>query len=235
MNDLYRAKHFRQLAVDTKIVLAVSAILTVLGTFGIIATEWANERTLGSLNPGERFLNGMFTSIAVRSAGFNSIDLAALSDNGLVLLTILMFIGGSAGSTAGGIKVQTLGVLWFTMVATARGHRDVEAFGRRIPPGVVMRSIAITLLSVAIVVLVTMMLSFSERFEFLPLLFEAVSALGTVGLSTGITPEMSTFGRWLLILCMFAGRIGPLALVLILAAREHPNRYRLPEESVRIG
>jgi trk system potassium uptake protein TrkH len=147
----------------------------------------------------------------------------------------LMFVGGAAGSTAGGIKLQTFSILYFAIVSAVRGFREVEAFRRQVPMADVLRAIAVALLSLALIFVVTFALTVSERFALLPILFETFSAFGTVGLSTGITPDLSPVGRVILILTMFAGRLGPLTLVLALAARERRTVYHWPEEAIKIG
>jgi trk system potassium uptake protein TrkH len=147
----------------------------------------------------------------------------------------LMFVGGASGSTAGGIKIQTFSLLYFAIISAVRGHRNVEAFRREVPIADVLRAIAVALLSLALIFMVTFALTVTERFTVLQIMFEAFSAFGTVGLSTGITPETTPAGRVILILTMFAGRLGPLTLVLALTARERRTVYHWPEEAIKIG
>jgi trk system potassium uptake protein TrkH len=147
----------------------------------------------------------------------------------------LMFIGGAAGSTAGGIKVQTFSLLFFAIVAAVRGESEVAAFGRRVPSAQLLRAISVTLLSLALILAVAFVLTLTEPARFLSILFESFSAVATVGLSTGITPELSGTGRAILSLAMFGGRLGPLTLVLALARHERRRVYRWPEEAVKIG
>ena len=180
-------------------------------------------------------ISRVFTAVTPRTADFNTVNTGAMTENGLFVLIALMFVGGAAGSTAGGIKVQTFSLLLFAMLSAVRGTRDVEAFGQRAPLPYVLRALTVALLSLAAVLLLSFALNVTERFGFLRVLFEAFSAFGTVGLSTGITPESTPSGRALLILGMFTGRLGPLTLVLALAAREHHRTYRRPEEAVKIG
>lgn len=224
-----------RLTLDTKLVLLTTAGLVVLGTVGLLFTERANEKTLGALETGPRLVNAFFSAVTPRTAGFNSIDTGGITDTGLFLIMALMFIGASAGSTAGGIKIQTFSLLFFAIVSAVRGHPDVEAFRRRVPVPEVMRAISVALLSVAIVFATALALTVTEPHGFISILFEAASAFGTVGLSTGITPETTELGRAILIATMFAGRLGPLTLVVALAARERRSIFRWREESVRIG
>jgi trk system potassium uptake protein TrkH len=233
--DVSKRRRFVRLALDSKLVLLTTAALIVLGTAGILFAERANSATLGDMSIGPRLLNAFFTGVTPRTAGFNSVDTSAMTENGLFVLIALMFVGGAAGSTAGGIKVQTFSVLFFAIVTAVRGGTEVEAFGRRVPSGLVLRAISVALLSLALVFVVALVLTLTEPERFLYLLFEAFSALGTVGLSVGLTPDLSVPGRAILTLAMFAGRLGPLTLVLALAARERRPSVRWPEESVKIG
>ena len=236
VEDLARCRRrLARLTLDTKLVLVTSAGLILLGTLGLLFTEWGNPATLGGLAPGPRLLNGFFMGVTPRTAGFNSVEVGALTENGLLVLMALMFVGGASGSTAGGIKVQTFSLLLFAMLSTVRGTLDVEVFGRRVPVPYIYRALTVALLSLATVFLVSFLLSIAEPFGLLRVLFEAFSAFGTVGLSTGITPETTPIGRIILIAAMFAGRLGPLTLVLALAARERAQTHRLPEEAVKIG
>lgn len=235
VEDLLVHRRFSRLALDTKLVLTMSAGLIVLGTLALLFTERANPATLGAMDPGTRVLNALFQAITPRTAGFNSVDIAMLTDAGLLVLIALMFVGGAAGSTAGGIKVQTFGLLLFAIVSAVRGLTEVQVFRRRVPEGQVLRALAVTLLSLALVFVVAFTLSLVEDLAFLRILFETFSAFGTVGLSTGITPELSVPGQIAIIATMFAGRLGPLTLAIALAAREWRAHYQWPEEGVRIG
>jgi trk system potassium uptake protein TrkH len=147
----------------------------------------------------------------------------------------LMFVGGAAGSTAGGIKVNTFGMLAATIWSTIRGREQAGAFGREFSSQQLYRAIAVVILSLGLVALVAFLLSLHEDASFINLLFETVSAFGTVGLSTGITPTLSLAGRIIITITMFVGRLGPLALTLALMQRQRPSQYRYPEETVRIG
>ena len=170
-----------------------------------------------------------------RSAGFNSVDLAAVTDGGLLVLIVLMLIGGSAGSTAGGIKVQTLGILLSATASAIRGLPDVIAFRRRVPIPDVLRAIAVTVLSFSLVFLATFLMGLTGSQPFLRELFEVVSAYATAGMSTGLSAEASPVGRLILMVIMFIGRLGPLTLALALAEREHGSPLRWPAANVRIG
>jgi len=235
VEDLVGRRRFVRLALDTKLVLLTTAALIVLGSAGVLLAERANPETLGDMPLGPRLLNAFFTGVTPRTAGFNTINTGAMTETGLFVLIALMFVGGAAGSTAGGIKVQTFSVLFFAIVSAVGGGTEVEAFGRRVPNGLVLRGIAVALLALALVFVVALVLTFTEKARFVYLLFESFSAFGTAGMSTGITPELTSEGRIILSLTMFAGRLGPLTLALALSGRERRAVYRWPEESVRIG
>ncbi len=239
--DLHENRHAiwkRQsprLALDTRLVLLTTAGLLVFGTLALLFTEWTNPATLGPMNFGDRVLNAFFHSVSARTAGFNAVNMGSLREDSLLIIVALMFIGGAATSTAGGIKVQTFSLLFFAIVSSIRGTHEVESFQRRVPTADLLRAISIALLAIFLIFVATVGLSQTEPLKVLPLMFETVSAMGTVGLTTGITTDLSMGGRWIVILAMFIGRIGPLTLFLALAARERRPRYQWPEERVKLG
>jgi trk system potassium uptake protein TrkH len=235
VGDVAAKRRWSRLALETKLVVLTTIALLVIGTFIIALFEWSNPATLGRLEPVERVWNAAFTSATARTAGFNSVPTGALVVPSLAVLGALMFIGGASGSTAGGIKVNTFSLLLISIVSTIRGDHSATALGRRVPDEFVYRALSVTLLAIALVFLVSLGLALSLEARFVDLVFEAVSAFGTVGLSTGITPELSDPARLLVTLAMFAGRLGPLTLVLALAARVRPKPYRPAVESIRIG
>jgi trk system potassium uptake protein TrkH len=226
---------FGRLALDTKVVLSVSAALLVGGTLAALFTERGNPGTLGAMALGPRLLNAFFLSVNARSAGFNSIALDQITDPGLLVVIGLMFVGGAAGSTAGGIKVQTFALLLVAVRAAAAGTPDVQAFRRRVPTAYVMRAQAVAVVALALVFLVSFALTVTEPARYLNVLFETFSAFGTVGLSTGMTPSLSPPGRLVLAATMLAGRLGPLTLVVAFAARERRAAFRWAAEGVKIG
>jgi trk system potassium uptake protein TrkH len=233
--DVARRRRWTRLTLDTKLVLATTAAVTGTGTLALLFTEWSNPETLGGLPAGPRLLNAVFHSAAARTAGFNAVPTDAVTDAGLLVLIGLMFIGGASGSTAGGIKLQTFSLLLFAILSTAAGSQDIQAFRRRIPTPYVLRALTVALLALAVVFAVAFALSMTERGPFVALAFEAFSAFATVGLSTGITPDLSPAGRLIVTATMFVGRLGPLTLVIALAARERRTSYRWAEEGVKIG
>lgn len=235
VGDVVSRRSWTRLALETKVVVLTSAALLVGGTVLIGAFEWNNPATLGALQTPDRLVNAFFMSATARTAGFNSVPMSGLLEISLLLLIPIMFIGGASGSTAGGIKVNTFTVLWIAILAAARGEPSATAFGRRIPHVVVYRAIAVALLSVAVAFAVTLALELTSEGRLIDRAFEAVSALATVGLSTGITPALPGPAQLLLAAAMFAGRLGPLTLVLALTARARPVSHRPAVETMRIG
>jgi len=228
-------RRFSRFSLDTKIVLVTSATLLALGTIVILATEFANPDTLGVMSYPMRVVNAFFQSATSRTTGFSSFDTGAMANYSLFFIIMLMFIGGAAGSTAGGIKVNSLGLLAATVWSSVTGKQYAGAFGKEFREDQMYRALAILMVSLGLVATTALILSSTEHMGFMRVLFESVSAFGTVGLSTGITPDLSVGGELVIIFAMFAGRLGPLTLVLQLVQRQHAARYRFPEEQVRIG
>jgi trk system potassium uptake protein TrkH len=235
VGDLGARRRWRRLALETKLVVTVTALLLVVGTLLIALLEWNNPATLGPLPPEQRVLNAAFESATLRTAGFTALDTGAFAEASLFVVMALMFIGGASGSTAGGIKVNTFGLLGAVIWSSMRGRPSAEVFGRRIPHGVVYRALSVALLSIAFVFLVGLGLAVTTQATFVQTLFEAVSAFGTVGASTGITPGLSDVARLITVFAMFVGRLGPITLVLALSARVRPVPYRPAVETIRIG
>ncbi|MCE5292497.1 MAG: hypothetical protein LLG14_25135 [Nocardiaceae bacterium] len=190
---------------------------------------------MGPMHLGAKLLNGAFASVTARTAGFNSIDYAHMDSSSLLITDVLMFIGGGSASSAGGIKVTTFALLGFVMLAEIRGEPTVHVMGRKLPLDVQRQALTVTLLSVGAVVVATIILDLVSPFGFEALLFEATSAFGTVGLSTGITPGLPTAGQLVLVGLMFLGRVGPIALASALALRRKERRFEYPEERPIVG
>jgi len=226
---------FKKLSVDTKLIVSVSAFLLVLGMAVVAVTEFTNPGTIGTMSLPEKVMNIFFLSASSRTAGFSTFTTANMTDYALFFTLLLMFIGGASGSTAGGIKVNTLGIIIATIWSSLRGKTFPDIFGKELINQQIFRALAVIMLSLTLITIVTFLLVATEGLPFLKVLFETVSAFGTVGLSTGITPDLSVAGRILITVTMFIGRLGPLTLVLALIARQKPTLYRYPKESVRIG
>ncbi|WP_255311805.1 TrkH family potassium uptake protein [Streptomyces sp. PTY087I2] len=225
----------RTWSLHTRMTLVTTVALLVTGTVFTCLLEWSNPSTLGRLDWSEKLLNGFFHSAMSRTAGFNAIDIGAMEASTLLMTCTLMFIGGGSAGTAGGIKVTTFAVLAAAIVAEVRGEPDSSVMGRRLAPHVLRQALTVALLAVGLVIAGTLALLTVSSAPLEAVLFEAVSAFGTVGLSTGITADFPASGQLVLILLMFVGRLGPVTLVSALALRERTRRYQLPEERPVIG
>jgi trk system potassium uptake protein TrkH len=236
----------KRMQLQTKVVLTASAALIIVGMLALLLFE----HYAGGGNPGGHIgvLGALFQSITARTAGFNTVDIAALSPSSKFILILLMFIGGSPGSTAGGIKTVTLFVIIVSVIATLRKRPEVEMFERSIRIVVVGRAVTVTLLFVVVLFAAVLALSVTENrgspqggipnpnpFSMLDIMFEACSALGTVGLTTGITPSLTTAGKLIIIAVMLIGRLGPLTLLAALTFNLKPTQYNYPEEPVIVG
>lgn len=231
-----------RLSVHSQLVLTATAILLVMGTVAVFAFERPNPATLGALSTGEAWLAAWFQAVVTRTAGFNSIAIGACTPATLFVMMLLMFIGTAPGSTGGGVKVSTVGLTLAALWATARGEADAVIFRRRMPREAVALAFLVCLVAFLAVNFVVAILLAVERRQVLPVLFEVVSAFGTVGLSVGegtspvsLAGHFSQYGQVLVAAMMFAGRIGPLTLVIALARRDAPSRVRYPEGKVLIG
>jgi trk system potassium uptake protein TrkH len=218
------------------LVLQVTGILLLGGTLAVLGLELSNPHSLKSLTWAGKLLGAIFQSITPRTAGFNTLDIGNLRDGTLFVMIILMFIGASPSSTGGGIKTTTFGVLIASVISTARGRDDVEMHERRLPHDEILKAMTIATLAMGLVTGVTLILSVTENARFLEVLFETASAFGTVGLTMGITPNLSDIGRALIMATMFMGRVGPLTVVIALAQRKRkPSTVHLAEERILIG
>jgi trk system potassium uptake protein TrkH len=230
----------KRMRLQTKIVLTVSGLLIVLGACGVFLFERYASGPGASRDGSvvDEITGALFQSVTARTAGFNTVDIAALSPSSKFILILLMFIGGSPGSTAGGIKTVTLAVVVMTAVAALRRRHQVEMFRRSIRIVVVGRAITVMLLFVLVLFSVTLALNVTENsngFTMSDIIFEAGSALGTVGLTTGITPSLTTAGKMIIIATMLIGRLGPLTLLAALTFNLKPARYDYPDEAVIVG
>ncbi len=235
VKNVFTARRSSRLSLNSKLVLSTTALLLALGTVAILLTEMANPATLGPLTLPYKLLDAFFQSVTPRTAGFSVIDLARMADYTLFFTIFLMFIGGASGSTAGGVKVNTMAMLFATLGSTLRGREHAGAFGREFITQQIYRALVVVMLSLGLVTVVTWVLTMTENAGFINLLFETVSAFGTVGLSTGITPGLTVAGRLIISATMFAGRVGPTVLAVVLVERRQPAAYRYPQESVSIG
>lgn len=233
--ELAGGRGWRRLSLHTKLTLIGTAGLVVGAFVGVAALEWRNPATLGALDGvGAKCLAAWFQAVTPRTAGFATLDVAALHESTALLTIGLMLVGGGATSTAGGLKVTTLLVLLLATAAFLRRRENVTAFHRRLGVEQVMRVLAVTTLGLAVVMLAVFVVSISHDGDVFDLAFEIASAFGTVGLSRGATAELDAFGRTVVIAVMFAGRIGPLTLGFLLATRT-ASRLRYPRGHVLVG
>ena len=222
-----------RLRTQTKVVLTATAVLLVGGTAFFYVVDAGD--TLRGLPTGERLLASWFQSVTARTAGFNTVRIGAVGHAGLLVLICLMFVGASPGSTGGGVKTTTAALLWQAMRAAFRGRREVELFQRTVPRELVRRAVALVVLSVLVLAVTTIALMTVEDQPFEAIAFEATSAFGTVGLSTGATPNLTDAGRLIVTVLMFVGRLGPLTLALSLVGDVRPAAYRYPDERLMVG
>ncbi|MEY3265803.1 MAG: hypothetical protein RJA15_249 [Actinomycetota bacterium] len=222
-------------SLHSKLTVVTTLVLLVSGTVLFLVLEWSNSRTLGALPEASRPLAAFFHSVQTRTAGFNSVDTAALGEESLVVSIILMFIGGGSGSTAGGIKVTTFALLAFVIWAEFRGDRDVNMFGRRIAEDVQRQALTVALVAVGIFTSATLLLMILSDASLTIAAFEVVSALSTVGLSTGVTANEGGLSQILLTVLMFVGRVGPVTLAAAITLRSRPHLFRYPTDRPLIG
>ena len=229
--DDFRANrlHFRRYRMQTKVVLVTSALLLLIPAVCFYLFEFA------MLEPGERFWGSLFQSVTARTAGFNTLDFNLMSESGLGMMIILMLVGGSPGSTAGGMKVTTLAVMVSTAFAIFHRREETRFFGRRVDEETVRSAMAILTLYLALFFLGGALISRIEDLPLLTCLFESASAVGTVGVTLGITPQLGLLSRGILIFLMYSGRVGALTLVFAALSGGRAGSARLPKEKLIVG
>ncbi|MCQ6265084.1 TrkH family potassium uptake protein [Fictibacillus sp. WQ 8-8] len=229
-------KKLKNISLHTKVVLSTTAILLVAGTVLVFLLEMHNSKTLQPLSPSGKLLASFYQAVTPRTAGSNTLNIPDLAHPTLLLTIILMFIGASPGSTGGGIKTTTFVTLFGAAWSQIKGKEDVVFFKQRIIPTMIYKALTVILSALILVIVVTMLLSITEQENnFLKILFEAVSAFGTVGLSMGLTPDLSSFGKIIIALTMFIGRLGPLTVAIALAKQNEKELYRYPKGKYLIG
>lgn len=233
--DKFMLRHDKlmRFRLQTKTVLMSTIFLIVSGALLIFFLEGTSSFSLFSGK--EKVLASFFQSVAARTAGFNTVDIGRLSASTLLVFIALMFVGAAPGSTAGGVKVTTFAVLWSTLVASFKQKEEVELFRRTVPADVIKKAVTLFVFSALIVFAFALILLYTERKEFLSVFFETVSAFGTVGLSTGLTPALTEKGKLIISLLMFIGRLGPLAIAYAVIRLRRPARYAYAEERMVIG
>jgi trk system potassium uptake protein TrkH len=225
----------RKLSLHSKVVLSMSGFLIVAGAAVILLFEYNNVRTMGPLGFGEKLLAAFMQSVSPRTAGVNTVDLAGLRQATQFVIVILMFIGASPGSTGGGIKTTTFTALVGAVIAMVRGKEDVVLFKQRLAQERVYKALTVTLFAFALVIIATMILSTTEDHSFMMILFEVTSAFGTVGLTMGLTVQLTLAGKIIIIIMMFIGRLGALTLTYALGPKQGRALYRNAEGKIIIG
>ena len=236
--DVIRNKKLSKLTIHSKVVLFSTIVLIAFGMLFILLLEYNNPNTLGKLGFGGKILASLFQSITIRTAGFNTIDLAAMRESSIFVMIILMFIGASPASTGGGIKTTTIATLILTVKSFILEKQDIEVCKRRISETTVKKSLGIFLIGITIVVMGTLIISITDPdFSLLEVEFEVVSAIATVGLSIGGSPNLSVLGKIFIMLFMFMGRVGSLTIFMALASRGVKNNppIRYPEGKIIVG
>ncbi|WP_414627714.1 TrkH family potassium uptake protein [Alkalihalophilus pseudofirmus] len=232
--DLFEKKNFHQLSLHTKIMLTGTLILNVCAMLVILVLEYKNPNTIGMLSFTDKLWASYFQAVTPRTAGFNSIDIESMNPGSITFMLVLMFIGAGSASTGSGIKLTTFVVILLAVITYLRGRREAVAFERTIGDHIVMRSLAIAVISLMAVTFSIFLLSITESAPYLYIVFEAFSAFGTVGLSMGLTGELSTIGKQIIIVLMFIGRIGPVTIAFALA-KSRPSNVRYPKGDIFTG
>jgi len=234
--EIFNYRKARRLSTHSKIVITITIALIALGAIFILLVEYGNSATLGNMNFRDKLLNAFFASVTPRTAGFNSISTTEMTMAGKLMTIILMFIGGASGSTAGGLKVTTFGVLVFTVISVLKGREDTEVFGRKFSKETVYKAFTLLFISVMLVFVVTTILTIAEPDKlFINLLYEATSAFGTVGLTAGVTQSIGWVSKITLIITMYLGRVGALTVILAVINKKKKSGIKYPEAKILIG
>jgi len=240
--ERHQTRRARRLSVHSKLVLTLTCLLLTVGTMGFLVYEW--NQSLAGLSFPTKLMAAFFQSVTARTAGFNTLNFGKMANVTLLFTILLMFIGAASGSTGGGIKINSLGVLFALSRSRLRGEKATSIFRRTLSPETVGRAISVFVVAVIVIYAATMALTVSElgttiheesRGLFLELLFEVVSAFGTVGLSVGLTSKLSTLGKLILSVVMFIGRLGPLSIAVALSGKQPSSKFQYAEENVMIG
>ncbi|CAN7205683.1 TrkH family potassium uptake protein [Rossellomorea sp. LjRoot5] len=233
--DLWKSKTIRQLSLHTKIMVLGTFIINVIAFMMIFVLEYNNPNTLAQLPLPDKLFASYFQAVTPRTAGFNSLDYGSMERSTLLFTILLMFIGAGSASTGGGIKLTTFVVISLSMIAFLKEKKDIRIFRRTIDQAHIFKALALSMISVLLVFTALFFLEMTEHdVSFLSIVFEVVSAFGTVGLSMGITGSLSIAGKWIIIIVMFAGKLGPLTLAFSLS-RPDKEKIRYPKEDILTG
>ena len=235
-SELYSSKSLKKVSLHSKMVILMTTVLVLGGTVLMFLFENNNVNTIANMSFMDKVMNSFFASVTPRTAGFNSISTDGMTTAGQFLTIILMFIGGSPGSTAGGIKTTTIGILIVTIICVIQGREDSEVFKRRFSKDLVYKAFTLIFIGISLVIVVTMLLSYTEKgASFISLFYETVSAFGTAGLTLGLTSELSSVGKVLIMFMMYLGRVGPLTVVLSITRKKINSGIKYPEGKILIG
>ncbi|MDR0139859.1 TrkH family potassium uptake protein [Metabacillus idriensis] len=232
--DVWRKRSFKKFSLHTKLMLVGTLVINVTAMFIIFFIEYSNPATLGDLSSGSKLLASYFQAVSPRTAGFNTLDMASLEDTTLFLMVILMFIGAGSASTGGGIKLTTAIIILLATITFLRGREEISIAKRSINSKYIVKALAITVASLLFVLVAVFILTLSEDLTFMEILFEVVSAFGTVGLSMSVTPKLSDLGKEVIIFIMFLGKVGPLTLLFSIA-KPQKQKIKYPNEDILTG
>ncbi len=251
LRNIFMNKHtsqfsFSRLRLQSKVVIVTTAILILSGALFTLIFEWNNVGTIGCMKFYEKILSAFFQSVTLRTAGFFTINQGAMEYSTKIVSTVFMFIGGSPAGTAGGAKTVTVAVIIIAVISLVKGNEEINAFNRKIGMDILQKSLSIVIMMMLVVTVSIVILSETEaalminrggEFELMDIVYEVVSAIGTVGLSTGITPFLSGWGKFVLVICMYVGRIGPITLAISLTKNRYTseNNIHYPEGSLIVG
>lgn len=235
-SDITEKRKFKRLKLHTKIVLSFTLVLLLVPSIIFLIAEWNNPTTIGNLNFGGKLLSAFFQSVTTRTAGFFSMNQATMRHASYIMTIILMFIGGAPAGTAGGLKITTIFALIVATRANLRKEKDVTCFHRRIPKDIIEKSMTIFFVSIIWIAGALVIMSISDANKNLSdLIYEVISAYGTVGLTRGITPDLSIVGKFVIVFTMIFGKIGPIAMVYVFSNRDYRSPIREAEENILVG
>ena len=234
--EIFQFKKFKNMSLHAKVVIVTTLGLIFGGALLFFIIEYSNQATMASLSFSDKITNSLFASITPRTAGMNTVSTSDMRMSSRLLTMILMFIGGSPGSTAGGIKTTAFAALLFTVVCVIKGREDTEIFERHLDKGTVYKAFTVVVMGITIVMTGTLILSFfNPTFSMEQIVYECISAFATVGLTEGITTQLHIVSKYTIISMMYLGRVGPLTFILALANLKMPAKYKYPEDKILIG
>lgn len=232
--DIWDKKGFHRLSLHSKLMLVGTLVINVTALCILFVLEYSNPETIGNFSFVDKLWGSYFQAVTPRTAGFNSLDIAAMNESSILVTMLLMFIGAGSGSTGSGIKVTTFVVMLLATMSFLRGKNETTAFKRTIKSHVIVRALSIMMISISCIFIAIFMLTVTENAPFLTIAFEVISAFGTVGLSMGLTGDLTTLGKEVIMIMMFIGRIGPLTMAFVFA-KKRESSIRYPEEDVFTG